>query len=196
MRDPSSVTRSVDGNVLHSPGLPAFDLWVDPSIPYLGATELIIKGIARAERHHFADVRDGTVRRLFVVQFEGFLPDSEERYAYPLPDPVELGGVTWGSWVFAYSAHRDDPAPETTDTLAFLGERRIELEDEQIMARYARILGDDARNEVLLFYHEPLRRLGHRLGTIAIEGEIRSAYMSVATDLRARARRAFRITPR
>jgi hypothetical protein len=195
MPDPSRVARSVVSNVLHSPALPALDLSVDPSIPYLGSTELIIKNIARPERHHFADVRDGTVRRLFVVQFEGFLPDNDERYVYPLPDPVELGGATWGSWVFAYSAHRDDPAPETTDTVAFLDERGIAFDDEQVMARYARILGDDARNEVLLFYHEPLRRLGHRLDTVSLDGDLRTEYAAVGTDLKARARRAFRLTP-
>jgi hypothetical protein len=196
MPEPRPIDRTVVDNVLDSPALPAFRLGVDPSVPYLGHTTLVIKGIARAERHHFADVREGRVRRLLVAQFEGFLPDNDERYQYALPDQVDLGDDIWGSWVFCYSAHRDDPEPETTDTLAFLGGKDIELDDEQIMARYARILSEDARNEVLLFYHEPLRRLGYRLATIAADGDLLPRYASVGIELQARARRAFRISPR
>lgn len=195
MRDPARPVRTVRDNVLSSPALPPLSMRVDPLLEYLGATELVIKGIALAERHHFAQVREARVRRLLVVQFEGFLPDNDERYRYALLDPVEMGGETWGSWVFAYSAHRDDPAPETTDTLAFLEARGIALDDEQLMARYARIVGPDARDEILVFYHEPLRRLGHSLATASVDGALRPEYASLAVEHRARARRAFRITP-
>ncbi len=62
------------------------------------------------------------------------------------------------------------------------------------MARYARIIGEDARSEALIFYHEPLRALGHSLATASVDGELRPELTSsLGTDLRARARRAFSV---
>jgi hypothetical protein len=186
-------TRSFDGRSLVSTAMPAMRLEVDRSLAYIGATDLEIKGLARAERHHFVDAREGEIRRMLVAQFEGFLANNDEVYRYALPDPVTLAGETWGSWVFAYSVATSD-APETADSVRLLAEHGLALADEQIMARYARILGPDARNEVLIFYDEPLRRLGYGLASIADDdGRIRDDHVSVAIELKARARRAFAV---
>lgn len=189
----SEPLRRIEGDTLVSAETPAMRLRVDESLPYLAATELVIKGIARAERHYFVDAREGGVRRMLVAQFEGFLPDNDERYIYPLPDPVEMGGETWGSWVFCYSL-ADGSAPETKDTVEVMQRHGLTLDDELVMARYARIVGDDARNEVLLFYTEPLGRLGHSLASVSVDGELRPEYAALGIDLKARARRAFRVT--
>ena len=112
------------------------------------------------------------VRRMLVAQFEGFLDDNDERYIYPLPDPVEMGGESWGSWVFGYSL-ADGSAPETTDTVKVMERHGLALENDLVMARYARIVEPEARHEVLLFYTEPLGRLGHSLESASVEGELR-----------------------
>lgn len=166
---------------------------VDASLSHLGHTELEIAGLALAERHHFVQAREGRPRRMLVVQLERFLPSNDETYRYLLANPVEMGGATWGRWVYCYSLAATE-APEDGDTARFLRRHGLELEDEQIMARYARIVGDDARREVLVFYHEPLSALGHSLATLAADdGTVRPAFESVARDLQARARRAFEV---
>ena len=187
--------RSWADGVLTSSDAPPIRMAVDPTLAYLGATELEIAGIALAERHHWVQARDGRVRRLLVAQFERFLPSADERYQYRLPDPVTLAGITFGRWTFGYRL-ADAGAPETTDTLAFLATHGLVLEEEQLMARYATILGEDARRELLLFFHEPVRRLGHALETLVDdEGQLRPEHASVGTELHARARRAFRLEP-
>ena len=168
-------------------------LEVDGSMPHLESTELIIKGIAHAERHYFVEARDREVRRMLVAQFEGFLDDNDETYRYPLPDPVEMGGATWGTWIVCY-ALSDATAPESKDTADVMERHALKLEDELVMARYARIVGPEARHEVLLFYTEPLRRLGHSLASASVDDELRPEYSALGVDLKARARRAFRIT--
>ena len=130
---------------------------------------------------------------MLVAQFEGFLDDNDERYVYPLPDPVEMGGETWGSWVFGYSL-ADGTAPETSDTVEVMARNGLALENELVMARYARIVEPEARHEVLLFYTEPLRPLGHSLASAAVDGELRPEYGALGIDLKARARRAFHVT--
>ena len=187
--------RTWAGGILTSTDAPPIRMAVDPTLPYLGATELEISGIALAERHHWVDARDGRLRRLLVAQFEHFLPTSDERYQYRLPDPVTLAGITFGRWTFGYRL-ADAGAPETADTVAFLAAHDLVLEEEQLMARYATILGEQSRHELLVFFHEPVRRLGHALTSLVDEdGALRAAHAGVGIELHARARRAFRIMP-
>jgi hypothetical protein len=187
--------RSWADGILTSSDAPPIRMAVDSTLTYLGATELEINGIALAERHHWVDAREGRLRRLLVAQFEHFLPTNDERYQYRLPDPVTLGGLTLGRWTFGYRL-ADAGAPETADTLALLATHHLVLEEEQLMARYATILGIEARHELLVFFHEPVRRLGHALSALVDEeGALRPEHAAVATELHARARRAFRLLP-
>ena len=189
----SEPLRRIEGDTLVSTDRPPMRIRVDRTMPILRSTELVIKGIAHAERHYFVEARDGEVRRMLVAQFEGFLDDNDETYRYPLPDPVEMGGETWGSWIFCYSL-ADGSAPETKDTVEVMGRHGLTLDDELVMARYARIVDAEARHEVLLFYTEPLRPLGHSLASASVDGELRAEYLALGTDLKARARRAFKVT--
>ena len=184
--------RAVEDGFLVSSALPAMRMRVEAALAYLATTRPEIKGLARAERCYFVDAPDGRVRRMLVVQFEGFLPSNNETYRYALPDPIRLGGETWGSWVFCYSV-AESTAPETLDTVRLLRAHSMELDDEQIMVRYARIVGDDARHEVLIFYNEPLRRLGHTLMSVSEDGTVRPQYASLAVEAKARARRSFKL---
>jgi hypothetical protein len=79
------------------------------------------------------------------------------------------------------------------DTIEVMDRSRLRLDDELVMARYARIVEPEARHEVLLFYTEPLRRLGHSLASASVDGELRPEHAALGIDLKARARRAFRI---
>lgn len=189
----SEPLRRIERDGLVSAETPAMRLLVDPTMSHLDSTELIIKDIARAERHYFVETREGVVRRMLVAQFEGFLDDNDERYRYPLPDPVEMGGETWGSWIVCYSLAAGG-APETADTIEVMRRHQLALDDELVMARYARIVEPDARHEVLVFYTEPLRPLGHSLASASVDGDLRPEYSALGTDLKARARRAFRVT--
>ena len=96
-----------------------------------------------------------------------------------------------GTWIVCY-ALSDVTAPESKDT-ADVMERHAQLEDELVMARYACIVGSEARHEVLLFYTEPLRRLGHSLASASVNDGLRPEYWPWASTSRC-ARRAFRMT--
>jgi hypothetical protein len=199
MRTTTSILEMADGRrswtdgVLVSRDAPPIQLQVDARLAYLGPTELEIRGLAHAERHHWVETRDGEVRRLLVAQFEGFLPSNDERYRYRLPDPVEMGGLTWGRWTMAYAASRSD-APEVADTAALLERHGLQLADELVAARYATIVAADARHELLLFMHEPLRAVGHTLrSAAAADGDLRPGLESVAAELHARFRRIVRV---
>ena len=75
-RPMSEPLRRTNGDTLVSTATPAMRMQIDAAMPFLGSTEIVIKGIAHAERHYFVEARDGQVRRMLVAQFEGFLSDN------------------------------------------------------------------------------------------------------------------------
>jgi len=151
-----SVHGSYDGEALVSERLPRLRIRPAATYGYRGAVELSIRGIALATRHHFVVLDDNVVDRLLVVQFEHFMtPDG--RYDYELPEPVELGGETYGRWAFELSVAEQrsaNPDMEMAATASHLERHGLELPDRHAVGRYARIVGEDPQYEVLLFFHE------------------------------------------
>jgi hypothetical protein len=111
---------------------------------------------ARVERHVFVEGRP-EVRRMIVVHLEAFLPGVEDLYRYALADPVVLGGETYGRSTSVLSLREErttSAEAEMARTEEFLRSKGFALGDRQAVARYARIVGQDRRKEILIFYHE------------------------------------------
>lgn len=145
-----------DGATLTSDIGLALPLRVANDFTYIGADAFVLKGLAEVERHHFVDARPSP-RRLVVVQFERYLPGVGGSYRYTLDDPVTLGGEVYGRMSNILTVAQEiaeEPGAEMEHTAAFLAARGIALGREHAVARYARIVGDDRRAEILLFYHE------------------------------------------
>lgn len=145
-----------DGAVLSSDIGLALPLRVATDFRYVGSVAFVLKELAQVERHHFVDARPAP-RRLIVVQFEAFLPGVGSSYRYALKDTVTLGGEIYGRMtnILRVGEERaEQPGAEMDRTADFLASRGIVLADEHAVARYARIVGDDRRREILVFYHE------------------------------------------
>jgi hypothetical protein len=105
----------------------------------------------------FVEDTRGTVARMLVLHFESFLPGVADLYRYALVDPRALGGATYGRSAGALSVRderADSPEGEMARTAAFVEGHGLALPDRHAVARYARIVGDDRRSELLIFYHE------------------------------------------
>jgi hypothetical protein len=123
---------------------------------YVGAFELPLAGLALATRHHFVESTGGAVSRLLVVQLEHWTAETGS-YSYELPDPVELGGESYGRWQFELSVaaeRRENPGREMERTADFLAAAGLVLPDRHAVARFARIVGPERRREILVFFHE------------------------------------------
>jgi len=145
-----------DGRVLRSDLGLALPIRMTPELAYLGAVHFVLKNVARVERHHFVDALP-VPRRLVIVQFEAFLAGVDDHYRYALRDPTTLGGASWGrtSGTLRVSEERAaDPDAEMARSARYLEEHGASLGDAHAVARFARIVGDDRRREVLIFYHE------------------------------------------
>ena len=129
---------------------------VAPELRYVGSFAFELAHVAAVERHVFAE-GEPDIRRMVVVQFEGFLPSVSDQYRYALRDPQVLGGDTYGR--MANELHlqeelSESPHAEMAHTVDFLRTKGLRLGDRQAVARYARIVGEDRRKEILIFVHE------------------------------------------
>jgi len=86
--------RTVKGQVLTSAATPAVRLEFAKEFKYVGAQDFILYDVARAEQHFFVDAdSEGRIKRLYWVQFEGYLPSNTHTYRYQPTKTVEIGGL-------------------------------------------------------------------------------------------------------
>jgi len=190
------VNRTVKENVLRSSALPEMTLRVSKDFSYLGPLEFDLKQVARVERHIFVIENLGKVERLFMVQFESALPDSDLTYRWLIRTPMTLGGVDWQQNPYFFNNAENiqaDPGAESDHTTRFLNQNGLTLEDELMMSRFARIVDGQRRHEIILFYIENVSATGNTLDEISEDGDIRSEYQSIADELVARSLRHFEI---
>lgn len=195
-QDTQVVRRRMDGKVLVSTALPALRLRVAPPFHYLGHFEFDLKGIAHVERHVFAETRGRQIRRMIVLQFEGFLPSSTEVYRYPIINPIALGGFPYRHNVYVFNAAEaahSDPGAEPAHMEAFLREQGLTQEEEQIMSRFARIVGDDRRHELIVFYFENLADIGHKLAEVSVNGDLRPEFATLGDSVTQRSLKSFAV---
>ena len=189
--------RSVSSGVFVSRENPALRLQLDPSWRYLGLSSFDLKGIAHVERYHFAVTDGNRITRGLVLQFENILPGVDEMYRWTVRTPRELGGIPYQYNVFAFNvddAVREEPEAEMGHTMKFLAERGISLDSEQIVARFARVVGDDKLHEFIIFYSEPLAASGHRLAAVIdTSGSIKPEFRPLADSVTSRALRSFSV---
>jgi hypothetical protein len=193
---PSPPARGFADGVFTSAAAPALRLRVAEGLRYLGRLEFPLFGVAHVERHVFADAREGRAERSLILQFERFLPKSDDEYRYPITDPVEMCGERYRQDVFVYdaaAAARERPDAEVGHTQRFLRAKGIETAEDVMHVRFARIL-PDRRSEILIFYTEPVRATGRaRAAHEDGEGGFKAEHAPLARALRARARAAFTI---
>ena len=82
-------TRTVKDRVLTSTQLPAVKIEFAEPFKYAGGHSFVLYEVANAEQHFFVDAdKDGRVKRMYWVQFEGYLPSNTHSYDYKSPNTV------------------------------------------------------------------------------------------------------------
>lgn len=193
---PSTPRRSVTGSTFISTALPPLKLQVSPTFRYLGKNAFELKGVAWVERHHFVEEYAGSIQRLIILQFEGFLEGMPYTYNYPLTNPVMLGGSTYNENTYYFSVSASiaaDPGAETAHTRQFLADHGLALPDELMTSRYVRVVDEARRHELIIFYLEPIAATGLSLGEISQEGGVRPEHAALYAALTARARQYFTV---
>lgn len=188
--------RSVMDNVLTSSDLPKVRIAVDKSLKYLGKLDFNLRNIAAGERYVWAEVDGKRVTRMFIVQLEGFLPHVKEQYRFKTRTPVKLGRETYSHNLWFYNdeeSRKADPPGEPVYTAKFLAERGLSHDVDLMMWRFARIVGEDRRNEIILFYWENLRDHGLSARDFPDEEPVTAEQKKLGEEFYQRSREAFSV---
>jgi ketosteroid isomerase-like protein len=190
--------RSVNKNKIVSLENPPVRIEVDEQLQNVGILNFILKESARVERYVYASHDENKrIRRLFIAQFEAFLPGVEGGYTFRVVNPTRLGNFDYQTDVGVYNfAERiaANPGAEPEVTKALFDRSGLKVDDDYLVARYARIT--DAlhkRHELILFYFENLRDLGFTRAQLEPNGNRTPEAENLYREFAGRAVRSFKL---
>jgi hypothetical protein len=167
--------RTVKGQTLTSNEIPVASLTFGKNFKYAGGHRFILYGVAHAEQHFFVDAgKDGRVKRMYWVQFEGYLPDNTHSYKLTVTRSVDIGGFSFIADAYARNIRTNPGRPDSDGALArnFLAQNGYRLgSDEIISQRLIHLIGDDKRNELMIIYLEDMSGLGLTSADLADGGK-------------------------
>lgn len=168
-----SNSRVVKDNVLISKRLPEIELKVSDEFEYIGSFYFEIfanseeydedvrgKAVAAGDRFVFANVDDKKVKKLFIIQLEGFLPEFDFTYNYSFKSAEFIGDNKYRHNTWFYNSKElaeQNPKGEGALTRKFLEEKGYQIADEYMMSRFVGLASKDRKNEIIIFYIEMMK---------------------------------------
>jgi hypothetical protein len=155
--------RKVEGNVITSERDPTVRIQLPKSVEYAGADRWVLYGIADCELHAFVDA-DGqkNVRRLYWVQFEGYLPTKPElKHRYDSPQHAKIGDMDFylDTWVRANDAEIQ-PGSDREHIEALIRAKGYKMPAGMMYARLVHLLDEQKRKELMIIYGEDVASTG------------------------------------
>lgn len=191
-----SPDRGFENGVFTSERLPRIRMKVDPAFAYIGNVTFELKNIALVDRHIFVDADVERIKRMIVLQFEGFLDNNDHTYLWEITNPISLGGDDYKHNTFFFDTSKaiaENPGAEMDHTVAFLEREGYQLESEQMVSRFARVVDAARRHELIIFYHENVRDTGHSLAEVSEDGGVLPQHAAIAEALTKRSLKRFSV---
>jgi hypothetical protein len=179
---------------LYSSAQPPIRVRVAQSFRYVGTHRFRLLEVAEAEIVYFAAAREGRIERSFHAQFERFLDHVDDMYRYRLPGSMQLGEHAYmfdTHVVDASEEVRNSPDSDVAHKRAWLESLGYTLPDTIAIHRFARILGDRRRHELLLLYEEAIS--ADRYEALDAAGRESGAWREMEKSLRRHALRSFAV---
>ncbi|MEN3331612.1 MAG: hypothetical protein V7641_977 [Blastocatellia bacterium] len=156
--------RTVKGRVLTSTAMPALRLEFNKEFKYIGNQDFILYDVARAEQHFFVDAdKEGRIKRLYWVQFEGYLPGNTHTYRYKPEKTVTIGGLDFVADAAARNMKINLSRPDSDGARAraFLESKGYRMaSDDVLWQRLVHLVDEAKRNELMIIYLEDLSAMG------------------------------------
>jgi len=189
--------REVKGQVLTSKEMPAVRLRFGGHFKYVGGHDFILYDVARAEQHFFADAdRQGRVRRLYWVQFEGYLPDNKHSYNYKVTKTVNVGGLEFIADAYARNIKANPGRPDSDGSRAraFLESKGLRLgSDDVISQRLVHLIDREKRNELMIIYIEDMGLMGLTAADVNEGGRAAGRWQEISAGLLERALKGLKV---
>ena len=190
--------REIQGQVLKSIESPAVKIKFDKAFKYAGSQDFILYDVARAEQHFFVDAdKSGRIKRLYWIQFEGYLPTNTNTYKYKSPKIVNIGGFDFFADAFARNI-KANPGRSDSDgarARSFLEAKNLRLPAEEVLSqRLVHLVDESKRSELMIIYMEDLTSLGFAAADLAPNGKSAGEWEGVSKALLDRARAGMQLS--
>ena len=190
-------TRSVKGQVLTSAELPAASLTFDKEFKYVGGQTFILHDVARAEQHFFVDADEkGRIKRMYWVQFEGYLPSNTHTYRYKATKTVKIGGLEFiaDAGVRNSKGNPGRPDSDGNRACAFLEKKGHRMASDDVLTqRLVHLVDEQKRNELMIIYMEDLAAMKLTAKDLAPGGRAAAQWDDIAKGLLERALKGMEI---
>lgn len=191
-------TRPVRGQILISTQLPSVSLEFAKPFKYVGGHSFVLYEVANAEQHFFVDAdKEGRIKRMYWVQFEGYLPSNSHVYDYQATKVVNIGGLDFIADASARNIKANPGRPDSDGNRAraFLTSKGYRLgSDEVMMQRLVHLADKEKRNELMIIYLEDLSARNLTAADLAAGGKAADEWKSVSKGLLERATKNLKLT--
>ena len=191
-------TRTVRGQALISTQLPAVLLEFAKPFKYAGGHSFVLYGVADAEQYFFVDAdKDGAIKRMYWVQFEGYLPTNTHVYDYEPTKVVNIGGLDFIADAYARNikANPGRPDSDSSRARAFLESKGYRLGSDEIMSQRLVHLVDAAkRNELMIIYLEDLGPMKLTAADLTASGRAAARWDEISKGLLERATKNMKLS--
>lgn len=183
--------RTVKGQVITSTEKPALRLEIAPEFKYVGTQDFILYDVARAEQHFYVEAdKEGRIKRLYWVQFEGYLPTNQHTYRYRANKTASIGGLEFIADAYARNLKSGQGRPDSDGARAkaFLEGKGLRFaSDDVLMQRLVHLVDDKKRDELMIIYLEDLSGTGLTAADLAPAGKAAAQWEEMAKGLLERA---------
>ena len=191
-------TRSVNGQVLTSDEMPAVRLEFAKEFKYVGSQSFILYDVARAEQHFFIDAdKENRIRRLYWIQFEGYLPNNTHSYRYKVNHLVNIGDLDFIADAYARNIKANPGRADSDGSRArtFLESKGYRLASDDVLSeRLVHMVDKEKRNELMIIYTEDLSRMGLVAGDLQEGGKAIARWDEIVKGLLDRAQKYMKIS--
>jgi hypothetical protein len=155
----AAQARHVKGRVLSSSSLPAVRVKFERSFRYVGSQSFILYDRAQVEQYFFVDAdKRGRILRMYMAQFEGYLPNVSGAYDYPAMKTLSLGGEEYMANAESIpdvpAVLRQNPQSDVAHAAAFLEGKGYRVGGAIRFQRFVRLVDEAKRHEFILLYVE------------------------------------------
>ena len=177
---------------------PSLAIDVEDAFTYVGRHSFTIRDVAAGERFVFVDAEGRDIQRLFIVQFEGFLPGVDDFYRYDMSGSPMVANYPFRSNGYAFDiveAIAANPEGESAATYPFLTSKGYYSVPDQWMMWRSLAVANHARNkEIIIFYVENVATTGLTLADLYKEDAATEVWINIQKDLEVWANLSFRLT--
>ena len=188
--------RVVKGNRLISKSDPAITITLPRHVKHLGADRWNLYDIADCELHVFVEAAaDKTVKTLYWIQFEGYLPSNSHVYNYTKDETVTFAGRPF--FQKPRFGPNDQPAKPGSDlehVRAMVERAGYKMPAHAMNVRLVHLLDETRRKELMIIYAEDLAPTGYTSEQLMDGNQTRPEWEALKKDMLERAKKRIKLS--